>query len=162
MSGEASQIRTQVYMPGKGKSSHVGRPLTLGMIADWIKLQGFDEYTTNGLIELAEKYPTQALPHFRRNFNLMIQRVRAKRKQETDQAIDERPAGERPLGEPVCEEPVREETEQPMDDWQEERIENVLAAISREHFKDDRPVVRWTASQGFEPDIGAGVGQRRR
>ena len=39
---------------------------------------------------------------------------------------------------------------------EEERIENVLTAISRDHFQDDRPVVRWTASQGFEPDIGAG------
>jgi hypothetical protein len=125
MAGEASSIKTQVYMPGKGKSSHVGRQLTLDVIADWIRMQGFDEYTTNGLIELAERYPTQALPHFRRNFNLMIQRVRAKRKHETDQsAVDERPAGERPLGEEPVEDPVVEETEQPMDDWQEERIEN--------------------------------------
>jgi hypothetical protein len=125
MAGEASSIKTQVYMPGKGKSSHVGRQLTLDTIADWIRMQGFDEYTTNGLIELAERYPTQALPHFRRNFNLMIQRVRSKRKQETDQsAVDERPAGERPLGEEPVEEPVVEQAEQPMDDWQEERIEN--------------------------------------
>jgi hypothetical protein len=52
------------------------------VITNWIKIQGLDEYTTNGLIELASKYPTQALPSFRRNFNLMIERVRTKRQKE--------------------------------------------------------------------------------
>ena len=42
---------------------------------------------------------------------------------------------------------------------EEERIENVLAAVSNDHYGDERPVVRWTASQGFEPDIGAGEEQ---
>ena len=58
------------------------RQLTLDMVMGWIKLQGFDEYTTNGLIELASKCPTNALPSFRKNFNLMIARVRQKRQQE--------------------------------------------------------------------------------
>jgi hypothetical protein len=79
---EATSIKSQVYMPGKGKRGAIRKQLTLEVITSWIKLQGFDEYTTNGLIELACKYPTQALPSFRRNFNLMIERVRAKRKAE--------------------------------------------------------------------------------
>jgi DNA primase catalytic subunit len=56
--------------------------LTLERIVDYIEKQGLDEYTTKGLIEEASKYPHQALGSFRRNFNLMIQRVRARRKKE--------------------------------------------------------------------------------
>lgn len=78
---ETSSIKAQVYVPGKS-SSRLQRQLTLEVVIEWIKIQGFDEYTTNGLIKIAEKYPTQALPNFRRNFNLMIERVRQKRKQE--------------------------------------------------------------------------------
>jgi len=110
MAGEAQQIQAKVYVPGKGPGSKVQRPLTLEMISEWIRLQGFDEYTTNGLIELAGKYPTQALPSFRRNFNLMIQRVRAQRKKEQNLLVAEEPVTE--IGELV--EPS------PMDDWQNE------------------------------------------
>lgn len=79
---EPTSIRASVYVPGKSPSSRLQRQLTLEIITEWIKIQGFDEYTTKGLIELAEKYPTQALPSFRRNFNVMIERVRAKRRKE--------------------------------------------------------------------------------
>ena len=78
---ETSSIRAQVYVPGKS-GSRLQRQLTLEIITEWIKIQGFDDYTTNGLIELAKRYPTQALPSFRRNFNLMIERVRSKRRKE--------------------------------------------------------------------------------
>lgn len=80
---EASSIRAKVEIPGKGKDSKLQRQLTLGVISDWIRIQGFDEYTTEGLIELASRYPTQALPSFRKNFNIMIDRVRQKRRAET-------------------------------------------------------------------------------
>lgn len=53
-------------------------------ISDWIRLQGLDEYTTQGLIDLAASYPDSALHVFRRNFNLMISRVRDKRKKEQE------------------------------------------------------------------------------
>lgn len=79
---EPSSIKASVYIPGKSGSSRLQRQLTLEIITEWIKIQGFDEYTTNGLIELAERYPTQALPSFRKNFNIMIERVRAKRRKE--------------------------------------------------------------------------------
>jgi len=105
MAGEAQQIKTSVYIPGKG-GGVLRRQLTFEMISEWIRLQGFDEYTTEGLIKLAANYPTQALPTFRKNFNLMIQRVRQQRKQETELNND-RPAGELPLGE----EPAIEVTE---------------------------------------------------
>lgn len=78
---EMSSLKASVIIPGKGKS-RLQRQLTFEIISDWIKLQGFDDYTTHGLIDLASKYPTQALPSFRRNFNLMIERVRAKRRAE--------------------------------------------------------------------------------
>jgi hypothetical protein len=80
---EPTSIKSQVFIPGKGNGK-LQRLLTLETVCSWIKLQGFDEYTTNGLIELASKYPTQALPSFRKNFNLMIERVRAKRRQESN------------------------------------------------------------------------------
>jgi hypothetical protein len=78
---ETSSIKAQVYVPGKS-SSRLQRQLTLEVVVEWIKIQGFDDYTTQGLIELAERYPTQALPSFRRNFNIMLERVRQKRKLE--------------------------------------------------------------------------------
>jgi len=79
---EVSSINAKIQVPGKVDSPGVKRPLTLRTISDWIRMQGMDEYTTEGLIELASKYPEPALPSFRKNFNLMIQRVRQKRKQE--------------------------------------------------------------------------------
>ena len=85
---EVTGISAKVYVPGQegyrplGSRGGLKRLLTLDTVKEWIRLQGFDEYTTNGLIELASRYPTQALPSFRRNFNLMIQRVRAKRRLE--------------------------------------------------------------------------------
>jgi hypothetical protein len=78
---EASSIKASVNVPGKS-SSKLQIQLTLEIITNWIKIQGFDEYTTQGLIELAQRYPTQALPSFRKNFNVMIERVRNKRKLE--------------------------------------------------------------------------------
>ena len=91
MPGEPSSIKTQVFVPGKGRGYRgPSKLLTLDMISEWIRLQGFDEYTTKGLIELASKYPTQALPTFRRNFNLMIARVRAKRQEEQNQPLNEK------------------------------------------------------------------------
>lgn len=87
---EAQQIQAKIVIPGQVSRPPVQRPLTLDTICEWIKLQGLDDYTTNGLIELARRYPTQALPSFRKNFNLMIQRVRQKRRQEQNQQLDER------------------------------------------------------------------------
>lgn len=93
MPGEPSSIKTQVFVPGKGESySGPRKLLTLEKICEWIRMQGFDEYTTNGLIEEAGKYPTQALPSFRRNFNLMIARVREKRRSEQQQEENEQAA----------------------------------------------------------------------
>lgn len=79
--GEAESFRASVSIPGK-TSTRLTRPLTFQTISNWIKLQGFDDYTTKGLIAIAARYPTQALPSFRRNFNVMIERVRQQRKKE--------------------------------------------------------------------------------
>ncbi len=93
MSG--NEIKTEIFIPGQTKQARgmaqypSGRLMTLGVITEWIRLQGLDEYTTQGLIEMAGKYPTQALPHFRRNFNLMIARVRVKRQEEQNQPTTE-------------------------------------------------------------------------
>lgn len=82
----SNKINMGVSVLNEGtKQSGPLRQLTLERVSQWIKLQGFDEYTTEGLIAMAAKYPTQALPSFRKNFNLMIQRVRAQRKNERGQ-----------------------------------------------------------------------------
>jgi len=81
--GEPSTIRAKVEIPGKS-AKRFQRQLTLEIISDWIRLQGLDEYTTNGLIAMASRYPTQALPNFRKNFNLMIERVRVRRRAENN------------------------------------------------------------------------------
>lgn len=91
---EPTSIRASVHIPGKTRGK-LQKQLTLGTVKNWIRLQGLDEYTTNGLIELAEGYPTQALPSFRRNFNLMIERVREKRRSEQEGT----PPAAAPLGE---------------------------------------------------------------
>lgn len=79
---EPSRLSISVSAESHGRTSRVGKMLTLERIVEYIEKQGLDEYTTKGLIEEASKYPHQALGSFRRNFNLMIQRVRARRKKE--------------------------------------------------------------------------------
>lgn len=79
---EPTSLNAKVSIPGKPGSGRFHRLLTYETVCEYIKLQGFDDYTTNALIEMAGRYPTQALPSFQKNFNLMIARVRAKRKQE--------------------------------------------------------------------------------
>jgi len=88
---EPTKMNVSVTMESHGRKTKVARMLTLDVIIKWIERQELDEYTTKGLIDLASKYPTQALPSFRRNFNLMLQRVRAKRKLEQRGVIDEQP-----------------------------------------------------------------------
>lgn len=81
--GDSVNVRVKIPAKGRMKGDNIlQRQLTFETICNWIRMYGFDEYTTNGLIELASKYPTQALPSFKRNFNLMLARVRGKRKLE--------------------------------------------------------------------------------
>lgn len=83
---EGNAIQAKIMLPDRLKSDdhRVGpnRQLTFETISEWIRLQGFDEYTENGLVELAASYPTSALKSFRRNFNLMLARVRENRRKE--------------------------------------------------------------------------------
>lgn len=86
---EGNQINAKIFVPDRLKSDdhRVGanRQLTFQIISDWIRLQGFDEYTEQGLIDLAAQYPTSALKSFRKNFNLMLARVREQRRKEQQQ-----------------------------------------------------------------------------
>jgi hypothetical protein len=92
MAKEGNQINAKFTLPKDYKASefsnsrfkHRGsnQQLTFDTICKWIRMQGLDEYTTDGLIDLAATYPTSALPSFRRNFNLMLARVRQKRRDE--------------------------------------------------------------------------------
>lgn len=95
---EPSEIRANICLPGT-KRTVLERPLTLEAISEWIKLQGFDDYTTNGLIELASKYPNQALPSFRKNFSVMVDRVRRKRRKELNGQTHEVPSDNSESGE---------------------------------------------------------------
>lgn len=62
--------------------------LTLDKLIEWIKLQNLDDYTTKSLIEMAARYPNAALPAFRKNFNLMLHRVRMQREKEQTGELD--------------------------------------------------------------------------
>lgn len=80
---EAGRMDIHISIPGDdGRPKRIKRLLTLDHIILYIRQQELDEYTTNGLIELAERYPTNALPSFRKNINVMINRVRARRRKE--------------------------------------------------------------------------------
>ena len=81
---EGNRMAANVFIPGRDLhgQDRVGanRQLTLGIISEWIRMQGFDEFTEQGLIDIASKYPHSALKSFRKNFNLMIARVREDRR----------------------------------------------------------------------------------
>lgn len=83
---EASSMNFSVNVPGKGKT-HIGRMFTLERLVEWIKAQELDEHTTKSLIYLASRYPSHALPLFKKNFNLMLQRARAMRKSDSEEPI---------------------------------------------------------------------------
>lgn len=97
MGPDGNKISTKFYIRSHGEDKTRGHPnckLTYGVVCEWIKLQGLDEYTTKGLIDMAGRIPTSALPHFRRNFNLMIARVRQKRQEEQRGFVQEEPVKE--------------------------------------------------------------------
>jgi hypothetical protein len=83
---EASSMNFSVSVPGKGKTN-IGRMFTLERLVEWIKAQELDEHTTKSLIALASRYPSHALPLFKKNFNLMLQRARAMRKSDSEEPI---------------------------------------------------------------------------
>lgn len=96
---EAGRMDIHISIPGDddGRPRKLRRLLTLDDLVSWIRLQELDDYTTNGLIEIASRYPTHALPMFRKNINIMINRVRAKRRKEMRSEVDLYPLDPKPL-----------------------------------------------------------------
>jgi hypothetical protein len=88
---------------GSNNSPPLKRVESLDRTVQWIIRQGHDEYTTKGLIELAQNYPTSALPMFRKNYQLMLNRVRAKRKKEVKENVETQPiqSGDLPPKKPI-------------------------------------------------------------
>jgi len=86
---EPTKINVSVANSGHNRG-RILSGMTLDKMIGYIRAQGLDDYTTNGLIDLASRYPTAALNSFRRNINVMIQRVRSKRRKETETETDER------------------------------------------------------------------------
>ena len=87
MAGEANKMNFRVTLPGDDEKTHnqrnTARPMiTLDKVVSWVRSLDLDEYTTNGLIKLAEGYPYGSLPMFRKNFDVMLARVRQTRLQE--------------------------------------------------------------------------------
>jgi hypothetical protein len=80
--GEPTKMNFKISYDGGGRKSTISQAVTLESISNWIRAQELDEYTTKGLIDIASKYPNQALSSFRKNINVMIARVRQKRKEE--------------------------------------------------------------------------------
>jgi hypothetical protein len=64
------------------KRPKANRVVTHERVAEWIRRQGLDQLTTEDLIELSSRYPVGALASFKKNFHLMIQRVRATQRKE--------------------------------------------------------------------------------
>lgn len=84
---EASKINVKISAGSDPNQKKIfSRVLDLDTVIKWINFQGMDEYTTKGLIKIASSYPTSALGSFKKNFNLMIQRVRAMRKEEENKS----------------------------------------------------------------------------
>jgi hypothetical protein len=81
VTGESRGKRNQINET-RGRETKIGQLLTLELLTSWIRRMNLDEYTTEGLITLASKYPAAALPSFRKNVNLMIQRVRTQRQKD--------------------------------------------------------------------------------
>lgn len=95
---EGGRMDIHISIPGEdNKPKRLRRLLTLDHLVQWIQSQELDDYTTNGLIELASRYPTHALPMFRKNITVMINRVRARRRRELQD--DSPPPDQKPLGE---------------------------------------------------------------
>ncbi len=86
MSG--NQLKISVGVAGEdSRKSRIAPLLTLERVVQWIKSHNFDQKTEEGLIELAANYPNAALPSFRRNFNVMLNRVRVKNSLEINRQI---------------------------------------------------------------------------
>lgn len=79
---EVSSMKFSIQVPGASSGSSISRLTTLESVISWIKSHQLDDYTTKGLIVLASRYPNNALPLFKKNFHVMLQRVRANRKKE--------------------------------------------------------------------------------
>jgi hypothetical protein len=75
-------MNVRVTAESHGRKTSISRLFTLDLLISWIKKMNVDEYTINGLIALASKYPAAALPSFRKNINLMIQRVQLQRQKD--------------------------------------------------------------------------------
>ena len=97
---EASSMSVSLNIPNDRKSK-LSRMLTLERLIEWINAQELDEFTTKGLIDIAKRYPSHALPTFKKNFNIMLQRVRSQRKAEdvapVVEIVEETPSDEETL-----------------------------------------------------------------
>ncbi len=81
---EAGRLDIKISLPGdEERPRRPGRLLTLNQVLSWIKLQELDDYTYNGLEKIISKYPTHALPSIKKNFNTLVNRVRAERRKES-------------------------------------------------------------------------------
>lgn len=84
---EASRLDVKISMPGdEDRPKRPGRLLTLEQVMNWIRLQELDEYTYTGLEKIISRYPTHALPSIKRNFNTLVNRVRAQRRKEQNES----------------------------------------------------------------------------
>jgi hypothetical protein len=105
--GEGNRLQVNlVSMSPDGDVKRSGgkiRPTTLQGIINWIVSQEFDEYTKQGLIELASKYPTSALGSFRKNIHLMLSRVRATQMKGREPNGSQEEIGVKEIIEPIIE-----------------------------------------------------------
>ena len=77
---EVGKMDFHISMPNNhdpDRSTKPGRLLTLDQVISWIQRQELDDPTTQGVIKIISKYPTHALPSVRKNFSILVSRVRA-------------------------------------------------------------------------------------
>ena len=141
---EAASMNFSVTIPGKSRSPRIARMLTLERLIEWIKSQDLDEHTTKSLIYLASRYPSHALPLFKKNFNLMLQRARAMRKADSTGPVEKKEAEAEPVTETFesldaglnqtwkepknAKESHKEDSlEEIIDDWKDDSLGNACA-----------------------------------
>ena len=81
---EPTSVNFSVSVPGREKNSPISRMLTLDRVIEWINSDpNTDEQTKKNLIAQASRYPSHALPMFKEKYQLMLQRARARRAEES-------------------------------------------------------------------------------
>ena len=79
---EAGQMKIKVDIDGyqKRRPNVLAKPITLDLVIDYIRSQGYDPFVTERLVQAVKKYPQQALTKFVGSIPSRIGKILAQRK----------------------------------------------------------------------------------